>query len=86
MKATGIVRQVDNLGRFVIPKEIRAVLDIDNNDYLEIFTEGDRIVLKKYAPCCTFCGEQDGVTTFKNKLICASCIEALSSLSELLPG
>ena len=86
MKSTGIIRQVDNLGRFVIPKEIRAVLQIDSNDYLEIFTEGDRIVLKKYAPSCTFCGEPDSVTTFKGKLVCASCISALSSLSDLLPN
>ena len=84
MKATGIVRQVDSLGRFVIPKEIRAILDIDNNDSLEIFTEGDRIILKKYAPACIFCGELNGVTSFKGKLVCADCILALSSVSDAL--
>jgi transcriptional pleiotropic regulator of transition state genes len=84
MKATGIVRQVDHLGRFVIPKEIRKSLQIDDNDSLEIFTEGDRIILKKYAPACIFCNELEGVTTFKGKLVCPQCIAALASISDSL--
>lgn len=78
MKATGIVREVDGLGRFVIPKEIRKTLDISEGSSLEIYTDGDRIVLKKYAPACIFCGEIDDVTTYKNKLICKKCISELT--------
>ena len=50
MKATGIVRRVDVLGRVVVPKEIRKILSIDEGDPIEIFTEKDSIVLKKYSP------------------------------------
>lgn len=84
MKATGIVRQVDDLGRFVIPKEIRKTLNVNCGDPLEIFTEGDRIILKKYAPACIFCGEFEGITTFKGKLICPQCIASLASHADAL--
>lgn len=80
MKATGIVREVDNMGRFVIPKEIRKTLDIENGSSLEIFTDGDRIVLKKYAPACIFCNEIDDITNYKGKLICKRCINEITSL------
>ena len=56
MKETGIVRCIDGLGRIVLPKEMRKCMDIDHGDELEIFVEGDRIILKKYLPCCYFCG------------------------------
>ncbi|MBQ7325494.1 MAG: AbrB/MazE/SpoVT family DNA-binding domain-containing protein [Clostridia bacterium] len=79
MKATGIVRQIDNLGRFVIPKEIRETMNIESNDSLEIFTEDDRIILKKYAPACIFCGEVEGVIQFQKKLICSHCINAIAA-------
>lgn len=80
MKATGIVREVDALGRFVIPKEIRKTLDISEGSSLEIYTDGDRIVLKKYAPACIFCGEIDDVTSYKGKLVCKKCISELTEL------
>lgn len=80
MKATGIVREIDALGRFVIPKEIRKTLDIEVGCSLEIYTDGDRIVLKKYTPACIFCGEIDNVTSYKGKLVCKSCIGELSDL------
>lgn len=77
MKATGIVRQLDKLGRIVLPKELRRVFHIENEDYLEIFVEDDRIVLKKYAPSCMFCSSDDDIVEYKNKNICKICLEEL---------
>ena len=75
MKATGIVRQVDQLGRIVIPIEIRRVFDIEIKDALEIFTEDDMIILKKYEPSCIFCGESRDVSDYRGKKICKTCLE-----------
>lgn len=77
MKATGIVRQLDKLGRIVLPKELRKVFNIENEDYLEIYVENDKIVLKKYAPTCIFCGSSTDVEEYKGKNVCRSCIEEL---------
>ena len=79
MKALGIVRKVDILGRIVIPKELRDSLDIEDKDPLEIFVEGDRIILKKYNPSCIFCGSSTDVVLYKEKLICDECIKSISS-------
>ena len=78
MKSTGIVRHIDELGRVVVPKEIRKKLGIANTDPVEIFTEGDRIILTKYSPVCHFCGKKEGLTEFKEKNICADCISEIS--------
>lgn len=75
MKSTGIVRKVDELGRIVIPKELRRVMSIKEGDPLEIYTEGENIILKKYAPGCVFCGEVDGIVNFKGKHACLSCLK-----------
>ena len=80
MKSTGITRKVDDLGRFVLPIEIRRSLDIKENDALEIFTDEDHIVLKKYLPACTFCKEAENVVLFEEKRICRRCIERLKAL------
>jgi len=77
MKSTGIVRKLDNLGRIVIPIELRHVLNIDVKDSIEIFTEDDQIILRKYAPGCIFCGETQGTTLFRGKRICAKCCKQL---------
>ena len=61
------------LGRIVIPVEIRRSFDISIKDELEIFVDGDNIILKKHSPCCIFCGSQEGVTQFKGKNICKNC-------------
>lgn len=74
MRSTGIVRRVDELGRVVIPVELRRTLNVGEKDALEIFTEGETIILKKYEPSCVFCGEVRNVTSFKEKKICTSCI------------
>ena len=80
MKSTGVVRKLDNLGRIVIPIELRKSMGIVIKDTLEIFTEGDQIILKKYQPGCIFCGDAKNVTNYKGRNICASCIKALKSL------
>lgn len=77
MKSTGIVRNVDDLGRIVLPKELRKVLDIEERAPLEIFVDGSRIVLQKYQPSCIFCGSADGMTTYKGKNICEDCMAEL---------
>ena len=78
MKSTGIVRRIDELGRFVLPIEIRENLDIGPKDPLEIYGEGSRIILKKFQPCCIFCGEADNVILYRDKLVCAQCRKDLS--------
>lgn len=75
MKSTGIVRKVDELGRVVIPKELRRTLGIDNGDPMEIFMDGDKIVLRKYEPACIFCGNAENTVNFKAKVVCKSCLE-----------
>ncbi len=80
MKATGIVRKVDDLGRVVIPVELRRTLNIDIKDPLEIYVDGDQIILKKYEPTCIFCGEGKDIKTFDGKNICPSCIKKISKI------
>jgi transcriptional pleiotropic regulator of transition state genes len=75
MKSTGIVRRVDELGRIVIPKELRRTMNIEVGDPLEIYTEGEQIILKKYAPGCVFCGEVDRIVNFKGKHVCLKCLK-----------
>jgi transcriptional pleiotropic regulator of transition state genes len=78
MISTGIVRKVDELGRIVIPKELRKTLGILEKDPLEIYVEGERILLKKYEPACTFCGSLEDIIDYKNKLVCGECRSAIS--------
>ena len=73
MKSTGVVRKVDELGRKVLPKELRTILGIDVKDSIEIFTDGDKIVLQKYQPACTCCNNANDVIYFNGKRICAEC-------------
>ncbi len=74
MKSTGIVRRIDELGRIVLPIELRNKMDIQNKDSIEIFVDDDKIILKKYVPACLFCGNADDVTMFKGKLVCRHCL------------
>ena len=78
MKSTGIVRKVDELGRVVLPKELRNTLDIAQRDPLEIYVEGDNIILKKYEPACIFCGDAKDVISFMDKKICKNCISKMN--------
>lgn len=80
MKATGIVRKVDELGRIVIPIELRRNLGIEIKDPMEIFVDDDCIVLRKYEPTCIFCGSDYEVVNHQGKNICKNCIEELKNL------
>ncbi|MBR0276956.1 MAG: AbrB/MazE/SpoVT family DNA-binding domain-containing protein [Clostridia bacterium] len=73
MKTTGIVRKIDEVGRIVLPKELRDILDIDFKTSMEIYIEGNKIILKKMENKCIFCGNTENIIFFKNKPICASC-------------
>lgn len=75
MKSTGIVRKVDQLGRIVLPIELRRTLGINIEDGLQIYTDGDDIILRKYEPACIFCGEAADVINYKGKNICMKCME-----------
>jgi transcriptional pleiotropic regulator of transition state genes len=80
MKSTGIVRKVDELGRVVIPIELRRTLSINEKDALEIYVDSDRIILRKYEPTCScvFCGNADNVTQFRGKNICSDCAKEIT--------
>lgn len=80
MKSTGIVRKVDELGRIVLPIELRRTLDIAERDELEIYMENDRIILQKYEPTCVFCASSIGLVTHKGKNVCQECLRAISRL------
>ena len=77
MKATGIVRKVDELGRVVIPIELRNKFDIKVKDPIETFVDSNSIVLKKYEPNCVFCGSTKDLVNYNDKLVCTKCIEKL---------
>lgn len=74
MKSTGIVRKVDELGRVVLPIELRRTLSISEKDALEIYVDGQSIILKKYEPACIFCDNARDVIVYKNKNICSECL------------
>ena len=81
MKATGIVRPVDKMGRVVIPKELRAQLNVENNrDCFEIYTEGEKIVLKKYQPTCIFCDSNGESIKYEGYNVCKECIKKMNSM------
>ena len=80
MKSTGIVRKVDELGRIVLPIEMRRTLDIAEKDALEIYVEGSSVILKKYKPSCVFCDETKDIVVFKGKNVCPACLKELKNL------
>jgi len=73
MKATGVVRQLDELGRVVLPVELRRIRGLHKGDGVEIFVQGDWIVMRKYEPACIFCGQFDELLQLQGKSICRSC-------------
>lgn len=77
MKSTGIVRRIDDLGRIVLPIEIRKNLSLASKDAVEIFVNEDTIVLKKYEPSCIFCGNIEDTKLYKGKLVCEKCLNDL---------
>lgn len=81
MKATGIIRKLDELGRVVIPKEIRNKLDIEEKDPIEIYLDGNSIILKKFESGCIFCNNSKDLTAYKDKLICKKCLAKLTDIN-----
>ena len=79
MKATGIVRKVDDLGRIVLPIELRRSLGIDVKDPIEIYVDDDTIMLRKHDPACVFCGSTKDIISYRNKNVCSDCAKALST-------
>ncbi len=82
IRSTGIARKVDELGRIVLPMELRNKLGIAEKDSLEIFLDGSSIILKKYNPNCIFCGSSKDLFSYNDKLICSKCKEKISALKE----
>ena len=82
MKATGIVRSIDELGRIVIPKELRKKMNMTEGTEVEIFVEDNMIALMRYSASCTICGATEGLSEVKGKKICRSCIDELSKLAD----
>lgn len=80
MKSTGIVRKVDELGRIVLPIELRRTLGIEEKDRIEIFVDGESIILRKYQPACIFCDNAKDIINYKGKNICPDCIKKLKGL------
>ena len=78
MKSTGIIRKVDDLGRIVLPIELRRVLDISERDELEIYMENDRIILQKFEPACLFCGSSRNLIMYRDKNVCQECVRKLA--------
>lgn len=78
-KSTGIIRKVDELGRVVLPKELRDKFKINEKDSLEIYTEGNEIILKKYENSCVFCGSIDRLIPYCDKFVCTRCCEKIKN-------
>ncbi|MBX5436718.1 MAG: AbrB/MazE/SpoVT family DNA-binding domain-containing protein [Alicyclobacillaceae bacterium] len=85
MKATGVYRRVDELGRVVLPIELRRTKGIEVGDSVEVFVDGERIVLRKYERGCVFCGEVEHVLRFREKWVCRQCRRELRSLMPVTP-
>lgn len=79
LKATGIVRKVDELGRIVLPIELRQSHDIKTKDPLEIYVDDEKIVLKKYEPACIFCKNAKDVIKYQEKMICKDCLSDINA-------
>ena len=82
MKSTGIIRKLDELGRVVIPIELRNIFNLSEKDPLVIYVDGSSIILKKYEVNCIFCGKSDNLKEFKDKQICSSCLGKLNNLND----
>lgn len=80
VKSTGIIRRVDDLGRVVIPKEIRSSLEVNEKDQVEFFVEGNNVIIQKYEEKCCFCGSTDNLCEYKSKLICKNCFSNIKNL------
>ena len=82
MKPSGIVRRVDELGRIVLPIELRRALEIEERDPVEIALEGDCILLRKHRPTCVFCGAEEELLDYRGKRVCRRCIDELNDIDD----
>ena len=82
MKSTGIIRKVDELGRIVLPIELRRTMDIEERDRVEIYLEGDLIIVRKFEQTCLFCGTARNLIAFKEKSACRDCIRVLNKKAD----
>ncbi|MFH5185871.1 AbrB/MazE/SpoVT family DNA-binding domain-containing protein [Paenibacillus sp. TAB 01] len=82
MKPAGVVRKVDQLGRIVLPKSLRKRYQMNEGDPVEILVSGDHIILERYRPRCVFCSSMEQVSEFKERHICAECLQEMSGLKE----
>ena len=80
MKATGVVRKIDPLGRLVIPIEVRRMLGLRENEPVEMFIDGTKVVIQKYVPACIICGSLADVHTIDDKNICDICVEKIKKM------
>lgn len=80
MKDTGMIRKLDELGRIVIPIEIRNKFNLIEKKQMEIYVEDSCIILKKFEPSCVFCGDTEDLDEFKGKLICSRCKNSLTKV------
>lgn len=84
MKPCGVIRRIDELGRIVLPSDVRKALDLKSGtDRVEIFADGESIVLKKYRASCIFCGEFENTVEFKGQKVCASCAGRINEILKL---
>lgn len=81
MKATGIVRGIDHLGRIVLPVDVRRKRGIERKDELEIYVDGEYVILQKHRPGCVFCGAQEGLGEFRGKVVCEGCRVEIGALN-----
>lgn len=80
MRAIGCVRQIDKLGRLVLPSDIRRMLNIkDGADSVEFFVDDDCVIIKKYRPACIFCNSANNIVTYKNQSVCQSCLDEMKN-------
>ncbi|PTV94439.1 transcriptional pleiotropic regulator of transition state genes [Halanaerobium saccharolyticum] len=82
IKSTGIVRKIDDLGRMVIPIELRKTLNISKKDPMEVFVDGNKIILQKYEPGCEYCGSMDNLIEFEDRHICTDCVNKMKEKIE----
>lgn len=82
MSTSGFLRRVDELGRIVLPIEMRRALEIEEHDPLEISLDGDAIILRKHQPYCLFCGAVSDLVIYRQRRVCRTCLEALNEESE----
>lgn len=80
MKSTGIVRELDSLGRVVLPMEMRKTMMIEKDTPLEIYVEGENIILHKYEPACLFCGSSEGMISYQGRKVCSACLAELNRI------